>query len=294
MRDGNRRSVHGRRGESKSVLVLLSSLVLLPVLLPVPAHAAKPGWIVTCQHSHTSRDDPIVFPGVDGAGHLHEFAAASTTDENSTTASLRAGGSTCAIHGDTSAYWVPALYEDAELVHPNATGNDSLFYYRRIGAGSGTEVRPFPDELRIIIGNGHAMSPEENPQLGTDIIFKCGPGSTVDRASPPERCESGVLVISVRFPNCWDGFRLDSTDHRSHMAYPVRGTCPPSHPVNLPRMESFFRYPVGTDPIDITLASGPYYTMHQDFFAAWDPSILQSLLDRCINAMLDCGKNPLP
>ena len=103
----------------------------------------------------------------------------------------------------------------------------------------------------------------------------------------------GLLVISVRFPNCWDGFRLDSSDHSSHMAYPVKGRCPDSHPVNLPRLESFFRYDVGTDPIDITLSSGPYYTMHQDFFAAWDPFTLQSLLDRCINALVDCGKNPL-
>ena len=62
--------------------------------------------------------------------------------------------------------------------------------------------------------------------------------------------------------------------------------------MNLPRLESFFRYDVGTDPIDITLSSGPYYTMHQDFFAAWDPFTLQSLLDRCINALVDCGKNP--
>lgn len=100
--------------------------------------------------------------------------------------------------------------------------------------------------------------------------------------------------MSLRFPNCWDGVNLDSSDHRSHMAYPVGARCPASHPVVLPRLESFFRYDVGTDPIgEITLSSGPYYTAHQDFFNAWVPSSLQTLVENCINAMVDCGKNPL-
>ena len=69
----------------------------------------------------------------------------------------RAGGSTCAIQGDTSAYWVPALFEDGELVHPDATSHDSLFYYRR-GGSRGTQVLPFPDDLRMIIGNGRLVA----------------------------------------------------------------------------------------------------------------------------------------
>ncbi|HKY52811.1 MAG TPA: DUF1996 domain-containing protein, partial [Anaerolineales bacterium] len=82
-------------------------------------------------------------------------------------------------------------------------------------------------------------------------------------------------------------------DHRSHMSYPVNSRCPASHPVNLPRLEAFFRYIVGTGPIGtLTLASGPYYTAHQDFFNAWHPNALQALITNCINAMIDCGANP--
>jgi hypothetical protein len=264
-----------------------------PAVRPELALAGSAGWIVSCNYSHSLNDDPIVFPGQPGAAHLHDFVGASTTDRSSTAASLQAGGTTCAVSADTSAYWVPALYEDGVRVLPAATSKNALFYYRRKGAPSGIMVQPFPRGLKIIIGNARAKSPQENPQLGTDIIFKCGPGSTTDLPAPPTQCSSGILVMSLRFPNCWDGVNLDSPDHRSHMAYPVGSRCPKSHPVVLPRIESFFRYNVGTNPIGkITLSSGPYYTAHQDFFNAWDPAVLQALVTNCLNAQVNCGTNP--
>jgi len=257
------------------------------------ALAASPGWIVSCNYSHSLKDDPIVFPRLPGAAHLHDFVGGKTTNAFSTAASLRAGGTTCAMPSDASAYWVPALYEDGVRVLPAGTSKHALFYYRRKGAPTGTMVQPFPDGLMMLIGNMHAKSPAENPQLGRDIIFKCGPGSTTDLPAPPTQCASGIMVMSLRFPNCWDGVHLDSPDHKSHMAYPVSGRCPKSHPVVLPRIESFFRYNVGTGPIGkITLSSGPYYTAHQDFFNAWDPAVLQKLVTNCMNAQVDCGTNP--
>jgi hypothetical protein len=63
--------------------------------------------------------------------------------------------------------------------------------------------------------------------------------------------------------------------------------------VAIPRLEAFVRYLVGIDPIGtVTLASGPYYTAHMDFFNAWRPATLNWLMDNCINAGKDCGKNP--
>lgn len=260
---------------------------------PEVMKAASSGWIVSCNYSHSLSDDPIVFPGQPGASHMHDFVGASTTDRSSTAASLQSGGTSCAMSADKSAYWVPALYKDGVRVLPKGTSKNALFYYRRKGAPSGTMVQPFPRGLKMIIGNAKAKSPQENPQLGTDIIFKCGPGSTTDLPAPPTRCSSGIMVMSLRFPNCWDGKNLDSPDHRSHMAYPEGSRCPKSHPVVLPRIESFFRYNVGTGPIGtITLASGPYYTAHQDFFNAWDPAVLQTLVTKCLNTPVDCGTNP--
>jgi len=256
--------------------------------------AAKPGWIVSCMYSHSLNDDPIVFPGQVGASHLHDFAGAKTANAFSTFNSLLAGGTTCAMPGDTSSYWVPALYEDGIRILPQARSGNTVFYYRRIGAPDGTIVKPFPPGLRIIIGNARAMSPQENFGLGTTIVFRCGPGEGgTPLPAPPTQCDSGIMVMSLSFPNCWDGVNLDSVDHRSHMAYPVNSRCPASHPVNLPRLESFFRYIVGTGPIGtITLDSGPYYTAHQDFFNAWNPATLQTLVTNCINAGIDCGTNP--
>lgn len=283
-----------------TVLVAQGSIVFaapasgtLTEVQPELARAASPGWIVSCQYSHSLQDDPIVFPGRPGASHLHDFVGGSGIDASSTGASLRAGGTTCAMPSDASGYWVPALYKNGVRVLPAGTSKHALFYYRRKGAPSGTMVQPFPLGLKMIIGNANARSPQENPQLGSDITFKCGPGSGTNLPAPPTQCSSGIMVMSLRFPNCWDGRNLDSPDHKSHMAYPRGSRCPSSHPVVLPRIESFFRYRVGTGPIGtITLASGPYYTAHQDFFNAWDPAVLQNLVTNCMNAQRDCGTNP--
>src|SRR5207244_9474853 len=51
------------------------------------------------------------------------------------------------------------------------------------------------------------------------------------------------LRLHVRFPDCWDGQNLDSADHKSHMAYALRGECPSTHPVAVPAVELIYRYP---------------------------------------------------
>jgi hypothetical protein len=188
------------------------------------------------------------------------------------------------------------MYEDGQLV-PMGYSNDrdGLFYYRRKGIADGQQVSTIPDGLRIILGNMHAKSPAENPGIASgNIIFKCGPGSTTDLPHPPTDCGGeDTIVVSLRFPNCWDGKNLDSPDHISHMAYPDGSRCPATHPVNIPRMESFLRYQVGSGRIgQISFSSGPWWTIHQDFFSAWDQGSLQGLLNECINANRDCGKNP--
>src|SRR5215210_4582700 len=189
----------------------------------VRAATATPGWIVTCNYSHSLKDDPIVFLNQPGAAHLHDFIGAKSTNAFSTFDSLRRGGTACTLPGDTSSYWVPALYEDGVRALPTGQQANALVYYRRIGAPEGTLVQPFPPGLKMLIGNAHAMSPQENPGLGTTIEFFCGFGSDSPLASPPTHCDTGIMVISFTFPNCWDGNNVDSPDHISHMSYPVRG-----------------------------------------------------------------------
>lgn len=58
---------------------------------------------------------------------------------------------------------------------------------------------------------------------------------------PKEPCPYGIMT-ALRFPTCWDGKNLDSTDHMGHMAYPESGTfetggpCPASHPVRMSQL----------------------------------------------------------
>ena len=178
-------------------LLVFCIVVAGTAVQPQVVHAAKPGWIVSCTYSHSLKDDPIVFPGQAGASHLHDFAGAQTANAFSTFTSLRAGGTTCAMPGDTSAYWVPALYEDGVRILPKARSGNTVFYYRRIGAPEGTIVQPFPPGLKILIGNAHAKSPQENPGLGTTIVFRCGPGVGAPLPAPPTQCDSGLMVMSL-------------------------------------------------------------------------------------------------
>ena len=276
-------------------LAVLLPLAVLLLAIPISVQGANPGWVGSCSYSHSSKDDPIVFPGQARAGHLHDFVGATTLKADSTAASLRAGGTKCVIVGDRSSYWSPAMYRRGVRILPAATTKDALIYYRRVGAPPGVTVQTIPGGLKMIVGNGHAHSAADSPGLGSTITFKCGPGSGIELAAPPSQCASGVMVVSYRFPNCWDGKNLDSPDHISHMAYPVGDKCPSTHPVALPRVETFFRYAVGAAPIgEITWDSGPYYTAHQDFFNGWTTAPLQNLVDRCINAGVDCGTNPPP
>ena len=88
-------------------------------------------------------------------------------------------------------------------------------------------------------------------------------------------CPLGTLALHVNFPDCWDGVNLDSPDHKSHMAYAGKGkTCPPTHPILLPRIRVNVRYPTTGGPTAV-LASGGQFSGHADFFNVWVPSELR-------------------
>ena len=88
---------------------------------------------------------------------------------------------------------------------------------------------------------------------------------------------------------CWDGERLDSPDHRSHLARSERGRCPASHPVHVPQLEFAVQWPFWGDPANLRLASGPLTTAHADFFNAWDPERLAVEVEHCIGLDAVCG-----
>ena len=97
------------------------------------------------------------------------------------------------------------------------------------------------------------------------------------------QCLDG-LRAEILFPSCWDGVRLDSTDHQDHLRYPSHlesGICPITHPVYLP----ILFYEVVWNTPEVRDFSGRFvlsngdpsgYGYHGDFLAAWADGVLEA------------------
>ncbi len=252
------------------------------------SEVARGEFQIKCRLSHTAPDDPIVAPRDPGAAHLHEFFGNVSTNAYSTTRSLVGQETTCAQQGDKAAYWAPTLYNDGRRVEPKLM----IAYYRTGQLRDPSAIRPFPLGLRMIAGDGHATRPQST--MVTD--WGCdgdGPNGT---SEPPRSCPDGPLRLRVIFPNCWDGKRLDSADHKGHMAYSYRymRQCPRSHPVALPTLKMHVRYDV-QGPLDrLRFSSGSRYSAHADFWNAWHPPSLKELVRRCLVGLRTCKSPSLP
>jgi hypothetical protein len=249
-----------------------------------PDYPRRVDFTVTCTVAKTSSDDPIVFPRQPGAAHHHTFGGNLSTDAYTTVNSLSAADTNCTLKADKAAYWMPTLYSDGKQVLPYL-----MRAYYRAGTFNGANVRPMPFGLKLLAGDPHATAKQDAWVAG----FHCrdSGGATVRKQPLPPRCPAGdFLEASVVFPNCWDGVRLDSPDHRSHMRYAAAtATCPGSHPVRLPQLTIAERFPVDATRGKVTLASmNSPYTLHADFFNAFDPTVMQTLVKRCINASVAC------
>jgi Domain of unknown function (DUF1996) len=236
-------------------------------------------FVGSCVFSHTAKDDPIVLPGFAGLSHDHTFVGNTTTNASSTLHSLRAGSTTCKRPGETAAYWMPTLLLDGQAVAPRG----ATIYYRRKTLAP---VRAFPAGFKLIAGDARATAPQDLKVT----YWNCGAMSAVPASSDVPTCpdiRGQSLRLHVNFPSCWNGRDRDSADHKSHMAYAVRGSCPADHPVALPAISVIFRYPI-TGGSGVTLASGGQYSAHADFFNAWRQSTLTSLVNGCLNALRHC------
>ncbi|WP_049576131.1 DUF1996 domain-containing protein [Nonomuraea sp. SBT364] len=238
-----------------------------------------------CSVTANLPDDPIVYPGLPGASHMHTFVGNRTTNARSTPASLLAGGTSCTNPHDRSAYWFPSFYKADRLVEPIG---DQVIYYKS-GILEYWRVQPFPQGLRFVVGSPTATLEEFRDSPGTVEGFECG---DLSRSwDIPRSCPAGTRVnVRYQAPSCWDGVNLDSADHKRHMSYPADGYCPASHPVAVPMLEFKIAFPADGDLSQARLASGRGYTWHYDFFNAWDdPAILDALVTHCINGGLQCN-----
>jgi len=245
---------------------------------PPSTEATKGVFVIRCPFSHVKQVDPIVMPGPKGtlSGHLHDFFGNKSIDSDSTYSSANAAGTTCGFLADKAGYWTPSL------IAPNGTvvkPRTAFAYYRNVPVKYGTTT-PFPPDFRIIAG-GITTGP---PISG----FSCEQDASNMVSSPPN-CGSGMLVLHVRFPSCWNGVNTDSADHRSHVRYGGTGStaCPSSHPVKIPEIFLHVRYPVpggaGYKLSDGTLSP------HADFWNTWQQAGLVAQVGRCLNVGINCG-----
>jgi Domain of unknown function (DUF1996) len=270
-----------RRRRSTALLVIIAIAVSMVPLSAPPAFASA-RFHIECDFVRHRQVDPIVSFGVAKSGHLHAFFGNTGVNAFSTYAQLRRAGTTCNHKGDKAGYWIPALYKNG-VIKKAVAGH---FYYRGVHR-SLSAIRAYPKGLKVVAGNHDAT----RPQSTRVVAWSCQGSSGTGQATIRDCGVGGRVKVLIKFPSCWDGIRKDSADHKSHMRYATRLSggrrgCPRSHPVPVPELTMAISYPVRSGPV--RLASGPFYTMHADFFNAWNQISLNNLIHNCIHANREC------
>lgn len=289
----------------------------------IPASAAPDvgAFRFICMPGQLRFDDPILFPGQHGQSHLHQFFGNTSADADSTYESLRRrGDSTCMNPLNRSAYWMPAMLNGrGKVVRPDYV---SIYYKRRWASDPmcskvGKACVALPRGLRFVFG--FDMVNPKAPVTGAGYFDCQGPraknGHYKDIQSVARYCPAGSQIGAViNAPNCWDGERLDSPDHRAHVAYVTYGGdgyehCPRTHPYVIPgfTMGAWFT-------VDDTLGDGsrptwhlssdemagedgkmrtPGSTFHADWFGAWDDETMRVWTAHCIDQRLNCSGGDL-
>ncbi|KAG7093489.1 hypothetical protein E1B28_007163 [Marasmius oreades] len=253
---------------------------------------------------------------------------------DSTFDSLRTSKCTsCQVSQDLSNYWFPKLYfRDPKTKTFEAVPNGGLLiYYQNRGnldkANGGPGLKAFPPGFRMLSGNPVLRTKKTTNGAGTQqelaeraIQWAClrytstAPSYNGIGGFPTTNCEAG-FQSRLHFPACWDGKNVDSTDHKSHVAFLSmldNGSCPPTHPIGL--MKVFYEVTWNVDaftgrwqesdgwpfvyvslmislPIShlvdashrTTLSRLPGYSWHGDFQNGWDVNVFQEAIDECNN-----------
>ncbi|WP_306205901.1 DUF1996 domain-containing protein [Actinoplanes sp. RD1] len=254
---------------------------------PAPADAVRVSeFNAACTYSHSRPDDPIVFPNMPGASHMHTFLGNTSTSAATTTQSLLANaGTSCAPSTDLSAYWIPTLYENGRAVEPSGV---TVYYGSRLPDPSATV--PFPQGFRMIAGDARLQVP--TPKGSVNQFFCAGPGGEIGRSADgnwPVCAPTADLVFQLVFPDCWDGVHLDSPDHKSHVAYTYTGTCSGDYPVAIPNISFVIAYRTSGSAAGFELASKMASSMHGDVFLAWNDAALGQRVKDCVVQRAKCN-----
>jgi hypothetical protein len=134
----------------------------------------------------------------------------------------------------------------------------------------------------MVFGNKNATSAS---QVDVHIQWGCS-DNTLIAAAVPAACASGAIQMRLMWPSCWDGKTSATGNATGHVGFLPGGVC---NGHALPTIRTNIVYPVGTSTGNITLSSGSVYSVHGDFYNAWDQATLTSLVTECLNGAKDCG-----
>ncbi|MBB5867109.1 hypothetical protein F4553_000488 [Allocatelliglobosispora scoriae] len=258
------------------------------VMNPAPPNAVRVSeFNASCVYSHSFKDDPIVFPGLPGASHMHSFFGNRSTNANTTTASLRANtAASCGPVGDPSAYWIPTLYQNGVAIEPRGV---TVYYSSRLP--DPTKTVPFPQGFRMIAGDAKRQVP--TPAGAPGQFWCAGIGGEIGRSADgnwPVCAQTANLTYQLVFQDCWDGIHLDSPDHKSHVSYnTVNGKCAGDYPVAIPNVSFVIDYPTHGSAAGYTLSSGMASSIHGDSFLAWDNAAMGHRVKDCIVQKAKCN-----
>jgi hypothetical protein len=280
-------------GAAAIVTALLGGLAFAFVSSVATAPASSALAKIKCkQTTGTGEVDPIVHHNEPAAGsaHLHQFFGNNSflTLSNPNTANyqdLRSGGTNCVNPKDTAGYWTPVLrYKSTGKIVPTQafTAYYRSWDFKTTGAGV-----PLPDDVRLVASQ-HSWTCGQfesvKPQAGVpDCSMASGsPGST--------------LTAHVDFPSCWDGVKpshstsqVGDTNDNKHFAYRTGSTCPAGFPVKTVQLRETLQFQYTGTGNDVELSSDHEkgttdgMSLHGDFWNAWDPAGMASMVKNCVN-----------